>query len=113
MVELGELEKRHGDFEARGVRVVVASSDDLSDAKATQTDFPHLVVLSDHDQALAQALEVLSPQDGPDGRKANAPTTFVMDGTGTVRWVYRPGRFIERLSPDELLAGVEKAGVSR
>ena len=35
------------------------------------------------------------------------PTTFLVDGSGNVRWLFRPERFLVRLSPAELLAAVD------
>ena len=59
MVELGQLEKHVGEFDARGVRIVAVSLDDLADTRETQAKFPHLTILSDHDQMLAQAADMI------------------------------------------------------
>jgi alkyl hydroperoxide reductase subunit AhpC len=107
MVELGELEKRHEDFAKRNVRVAVVSNDDQASASITQASHPHLLVVADTDQKLATALQVIHPGMGPGGTDTNAPTTFLVDGTGTVRWWFRPDRVIVRLSPDELLAAID------
>src|SRR5216684_1243541 len=107
MTELGELEKRHQDFEATQVRVVVVSNDDLATAQATQADFPHLIVVSDPDQIVAKAIQVVHQGMAPGGKDTNVPTTFLVDGSGTVRWLYRPERFIARLSAEDLLAAVK------
>ena len=107
MVELGQLEKRHEEFEKRKVQLVVISNDDQPTARATQADFPHLDVVSDAEQHLAKAIEVIHSGVGPAGSDTNAPTTFLVDGAGTVRWVFRPDRIVYRLSPDELLAAVD------
>jgi hypothetical protein len=45
---------------------------------------------------------------GPKGEDTNAPTTMLVDGAGTVRWIYRADRFMVRLSPDELLKEVDE-----
>src|SRR5262245_36395932 len=108
MVELGELEKRYQDFAKRNVRVVVISNDDQPTARQSQADFPHLVVVADTEQKLAKALDVIHPGVGPGGTDTNAPTTFLVDGAGAVRWLFRPDRFTFRLSPDELLAEIDK-----
>jgi peroxiredoxin len=108
MVELGELEKHYQEFAKRKVQVAVISNDDQAAARQTKAAFPHLVVVADTDQKLAKALQVIHPGVGPGGTDTNAPTTFLVDGTGTVRWLFRPDRIIVRLSPDELLAGIDK-----
>jgi hypothetical protein len=32
----------------------------------------------------------------------------LVDRQGTVRWTFRPERFLDRLSPDELLAAIDQ-----
>jgi peroxiredoxin len=109
MVELGQLERRHGDFQKRQVRVLAISNDSQEVARATQADFPHLGIVSDADQQMAKALEVIHHGAGPGRTDTNAPTTFLVDGTGTVRWLFRPDHFTQRLSPDDLLAAIDRA----
>jgi len=108
MMELGELEKRHQDFDQRKTRIFAISSDDPETARLTQKDFPHLSIVSDAQQQIAKAMQVLDGGKGPNGSDTNAPTTFFVDGAGTVRWVFRPERFITRLSPDELLTAMDQ-----
>jgi peroxiredoxin len=107
MAELGQLEKHQADFDRRHIRVVAISNDDRPTAQQTQADFPHLVVVADTEQHLARAMQVIDPGAGPSGEDTNAPTTFLVDGTGNVRWLFRPERFLVRLSPEELLASVD------
>jgi peroxiredoxin len=109
MVELGELEKNHAEFSKRNVRVYVVSNDDPATARETQTDFPHLIVASDEQQDLAKAIQVIHPGAGRDGTDTNAPTTFLIDGSGQIRWNFRPSRFLERLPPQDLLAAIDKS----
>src|SRR5262249_17656706 len=108
MIELGQLEANWQQFEKRKVRVVVVSIEDLKKAKATQVDFPHLVVASDAERKLAEAVAVVHPHSGPDGGDTSAPTTILLDGSGTVRWTFRPDRVFTRLSPEQVLAAVDK-----
>jgi peroxiredoxin len=108
MVELGELEGHERQFADKHVRVVVISNDDLETARITQADFPHLVVISDADQNIANAMEVIHKDAGRNGSDTNAPTTFLVDGQGQVQWFFRPDRFIERISADELLKSIER-----
>ena len=66
------------------------------------------VVVSDADQTIAKAMDVMHKGAGRDGSDTNAPTTFLIDGQGKVQWLFRPDRFIERLSADELLKSIER-----
>src|SRR5262245_6199517 len=108
MIELGQLEAHWQEFEKRKVRVVVVSVEDQEKARATQADFPHLVVVSDAERKLADAVAVLHPHSAPDGSDTAAPTTILVDGGGTVRWTFRPDRVFTRLSPSQVLEAVDK-----
>ena len=108
MTELGELEAQAGEFEKRNVRIVAASVEGPEEARQTQADYPHLTVVADAEHHLTDALEVIHPKAGPGGQDVAAPTTFLVDGQGTVRWLFRPDRVITRLSPAQLLAAVDE-----
>jgi peroxiredoxin len=65
--------------------------------------------VSDKDENLAKAAELLAPPgQGHDGGDTLAPTTVLVDRYGEVRLVKRPDRFIERFSPDQLLAAAKE-----
>lgn len=106
MAELGELEKQQQEFVRRGVRIVVVSNDDQEAARANQADFPHLLVVADTDEKLAKAVEVIHLGAGPKG-DTFAPTTFLIDGSGKVRWLFRPDHILERLKPAEVLKAID------
>ena len=105
MVELGQLEAAHQEFEKRGARVIVSSLENQEMAKDTQDDFDHLVVVADAERGLANALDVVHRQSAGD---TAAPTTLIVDGHGTVRWLFRPDRFLRRLSPAEVLTALDE-----
>jgi alkyl hydroperoxide reductase subunit AhpC len=108
MTELVQLERRHDDFAKRNTQVLVVSLDGLDDSKKTQADFPHLTVLADQKRGLSEAAGLIHAHAAPDGRDADAPTTILVDRSGTVRWLYRSPSVIARLSPDELLQEVDR-----
>jgi alkyl hydroperoxide reductase subunit AhpC len=108
MIELGQLEESWQEFDKRKVRVVVVSLEDPATALLTQTQFPHLLVLGDSQRGLSEKLEVIHPDSAPDGSDTTAPTTILVDGTGAVRWTFRPGRFFTRLTPGRVLAAVDE-----
>src|SRR5437867_2574980 len=107
MIELGELESHHAEFAQRHVRIVAISNDDQKTASETQADFPHLVLVADAGQPMAKAIGVTHIRAGRDGSDTNAPTTFLVDTDGKVRWMFRPQWFLTRLSAAELLAAVD------
>ena len=86
-----------GEFDARRVRIVAVSLDDLADTRETQAKFPHLTILSDHDETLARAADMIGPQHSPTGEATVSPTTVLVDKSGQVRWVFRPDRYTTRL----------------
>ena len=103
MTELGELESHFQEFKNRRkpVEIVAISTDNREDAQKSQAQFPHLKVVADTDQKMCQTLNVM------DGEDKAAPTTILVDGQGTVRWLFRPDRFLERLSSAQLLAAID------
>jgi peroxiredoxin len=108
MIELGQLERRHEDFVRRNTRVIVVSLEGLDDAQKTQADFPHLLVLADHERGLSEAVELIHAHSAPDGSDTSTPTTILVDQHGTVCWLYRSGEVIARLSPDEVLQAIDQ-----
>jgi peroxiredoxin len=106
MIELGQLEANHAEFDSKNVRIVVVSLESREDAAKTHEEFPHLTAVADKDRQLIVAAGALHPHAAPDGGDAAAPTTVLIDRTGVVRWVFRPDRYLGRISPDDLLAAV-------
>src|SRR5262245_11927777 len=113
MIELGELEAQHAEFDKRKTRVVAVSIDDQETARTTQKDFPHLVVVADSNRKLSTALDVVHPNSAPGGGDTAAPTTVIVDGSGIVRWTFRPDRIFRRLTPAEVLEAVDKHAPAR
>lgn len=108
MIELGQLERHHEAFAARNTRVVVVSMESADDARLTQSDFPHLLVLADAGRGLSEAAALIDPHAAPDGRDVDAPTTILVDRSGQVQWVYRSPAVIARLSPAEVLQAIDE-----
>jgi peroxiredoxin len=108
MIELVQLERRHHDFAKRSTRVLVASLEGLDDARKTEADFPHLVVLADQGRTLSEASGLIHAHAAPDGGDADTPTTILVDRHGTVRWLYRSPEVLARLSPDEVLREIDR-----
>jgi peroxiredoxin len=109
MIELGQLERRHEDFARQKTRVIAVSLEAFDDARKTQRDFPHLLVLSDHGRGLSEAVELVHPHGGRFSwhEDSDYPTTILVDRNGTVRWLHRSS-VIERPSPDELLKVIDE-----
>jgi len=108
MIELGQLERDWQEFDRRKVRVVVISLEGVEEARKTQADFPHLVVVSDADRKLTEAVEGFHARSAPDGSDTSAPTTILVDGNGSIRWTFRPDRVFTRLSPSQVVEAVDR-----
>lgn len=110
MVELGQLNKRHDDFARRNVQVVAVSADSEEVSKLTQKDYGNLIVVADPGQSLIDAVGVRHQgANAETGGDAAAPTTILIDRTGTVRWLFGSDNALHRLSPDEVLAAIDRA----
>jgi peroxiredoxin len=107
MTELGELERHHAEFARRNTRIVVASLEKPDQAKKTQDEFPHLVVVADAERGLSNVADAILPHSGPGGSDTDAPATLLVDRAGTVRFEYRPN-LMTRLSSEELLAAIDE-----
>ena len=66
-----------------------------------------MLILSDAKRSLANAADVIHQRSAPGGGDSSAPTTILIDADGRVRWLFRPTRHIERISPVELLRAVD------
>jgi alkyl hydroperoxide reductase subunit AhpC len=88
--------------------VLVVSLEGLDDARQTQADFPHLIVLADQERSLSEVAGLIHPHAAPDGGDVDVPTTILVDGHGTVRWLYRSPEVFVRLSPDEVLRAIDQ-----
>ncbi len=58
---------------------------------------------------MARVFDLIHEKMGLNQTDTNAPTTFLIDGAGKVRWLFRPDAFVVRLTPDELLAAIDGA----
>ncbi len=108
MMELVQLDRRAADFAERNTRVIAISVEGTEDAQKTQTQFPSLLVLSDQGHDLSNAVDLIHRKAAPDGGDADTPTTILVDKHGKVRWLYRPGEVISRLSPDQVLQAIDE-----
>lgn len=77
-------------------------------ARQTQAEVPHLVVLADEGRSLSEAVDLVHAGAAPGGKDTDAPTTIIVDRSGTVRWLFRPDSAISRLSPDEVLRALDQ-----
>jgi peroxiredoxin len=103
------IEKNLGAFEQAGVRPVAISVDtpeesrDLS-KKAGYT-FP---ILSDRGAEVTRRYDLLHPGGGPEKQDISRPAEFLVDSSGTVRWVNFTEDVRVRARADQMLAAARE-----
>ena len=60
-------------------------------------------LLSDEKREVVRRYDLLHPSGGPDGADISRPGEFLVDATGTVRWVNLTGSVTVRARPEEVL----------
>ena len=65
-------------------------------------------VLSDANAETIRAYGVLHPHGGEDGRDIARPAEFLVDQTGTIRWVNLTESILARLHPDQVLRTIDR-----
>jgi peroxiredoxin len=120
VAELGELRKSYGQILERGVELVAISVDPpaVSERLRQRLDFD-IRFLCDTGGLLMDAVSlrhrggrpaaVAPPAPGapPLGPDIFLPATFLLDGVGVIRWVYRPDTYRMRASPAEVIAAID------
>jgi peroxiredoxin len=101
---LRSFQQRLGEFDARGLRVVAISNE------SPDTNRPHrqelgftFPILSDEKAEVIRRYDLLHAGGGPDGTDIARPAEFLIDSTGTVRWVNLTNSAAVRARPEEVL----------
>ena len=66
--------------------------------------------LSDINSEVIRRYDLLHEGAGPDSRDISRPAEFLIDATGTVRWVNLTKSIAVRARPDEILNAVDALG---
>jgi peroxiredoxin len=101
---LRSFQQRISDFDARGIRVVAISNDPPQVLKVHRArhglTFP---LLSDVNTEVIRRYDLLHAGAGPGHTDIARPGEFLIDRSGTVRWVNLTASFIVRARPEEVL----------
>jgi len=105
---LRSFEQRLNEFHARGVEIVAVSVDSNQDSRklcASQGyTFPFL---SDPKAEVIRRYGVLHPRGGEDGHDIARPAEFLVDASGTIRWVNLAGNIRVRARPEAVLKALD------
>jgi len=100
------------EFSARGIRVVAISVDPAEVnrqlAEKAGLTFP---LLSDPEEKVIRRYDLLHIRGGPKGADIARPAEFLIDPTGTVRWVNLTDDIRVRASGAQVLKVVDQLGV--
>jgi peroxiredoxin len=82
------IEKNLPEFESQGIRPVAISVDppEVSEKLASKKGYT-FTLLCDPKAEVIRRYELLHPAAGPDGKDISRPAEFLVDRSGTVRWV--------------------------
>ena len=103
------MEKNLKEFEAAGVRPVAISVDspEVSRAHAAKAGYT-FPILSDPNAEVIRRYDLLHKGGGEDGKDISRPAEFLVDATGTVRWVNFTEDIRIRARADEMLSAARQ-----
>jgi peroxiredoxin len=102
------FEKRLNEFRARGVEVVAVSVDSNAESRqlcaSRDYTFPFL---SDPKAEAIRRYGVLHPRGGEEGQDIARPAEFLVDASGTIRWVNLTENIRVRARPEAVLKAID------
>jgi peroxiredoxin len=101
---LRSFQQRLSDFNARGIRVAAISVDtpEINQRHCQKMGFTY-TFLSDPKAEVIRRYDLLHPGGGPKGTDIARPGEFLIDATGTVRWVNLTESAAVRARPEQVL----------
>jgi len=110
--QIGQMRDSAAVLAARGVRVLGVATQKRSRLSAyldrNPMPFP---ILADEDRGVSRAYGVYVPVNLESFRIAR-PSSFLLDGTGTVRWLHVGSNQFDRPRPGDVLAQIEALGLA-
>jgi len=103
------FEQHLNEFHQRGVEVVGISVDSPADSRklceSRRYTFPFL---SDDNADTIRRYGVLHPKGGEGGKDIARPAEFLVDATGTIRWVNLTDDIRVRARPESVLMAIDR-----
>jgi peroxiredoxin len=111
---LRSFQQRLSDFNARGIRVVAISVDapEVNVRHRQKLGFTY-TFLSDPKAETIQRYDLLHKGGGPNGTDIARPAEFLIDSTGTVRWVNLTESVTVRAQPEQVLKAFDDVSFTR
>ena len=109
--ELRSFQQKLSEFDARGIRVVGISVDspevNRRQSQKLGYTFP---LLSDPKAEVIRRYDLLHAGAGPKGADIARPAEFLIDSTGTIRWVNLTKNIAVRGRPEQVLKAFDEMG---
>jgi peroxiredoxin len=101
---LRSFQQRLPEFESRGIRVVAISVDtpEINRRQRQKLGYTY-TFLSDPGADVIRRYNLLHREAGPKGADIARPAEFLIDSTGTIRWVNLTENIAVRARPEQML----------
>jgi peroxiredoxin len=111
---LRSFEQRVSDFDARRVRLLAISVDppQINREHCRKQGYT-FTFLSDPQAEVIRRYDLLHPGGGPGHKDIARPAEFVVDSSGTIRWVNLTESVIVRARPEQVLRAIDDLGLAR
>ncbi len=107
------MENYKEQFEARGVRIVALSVDTPEDTldliKRRKLSY---TILCDTERKVIRQYDLVHENGDMQGNQIARPAEFLIDPTGTIRWVNLAENWRIRLRPENFLKALDELGVT-
>ena len=104
------IQQHLADFNRSGVRVAAISVDTpAQSAELCQESGYTFTFLSDGKREVIRQYDLVHAGGGPGGSDIARPAEFLVDATGTVRWVNLTEDYRIRARPEQMLAAIEQS----
>lgn len=109
--ELRSFEQHLGEFSRRGVRLVAISVDppEVTRDECGKRGYA-FTFLSDPKAETIHRYDLVHAGGGPDKEDISRPAEFLVDSSGTVRWVNLTESIVVRARPEEVLKAFDGLG---
>lgn len=108
------FQQQLSEFDKRGIRVVAISIDPPEINKRQSQKLGYTFpLLSDPTTEVIRRYDLLHPGGGPHKENISRPGEFLVDSTGTVRWMKLTESIGVRTRPAEVLAAFDALGIPR
>jgi len=106
---LRSFQQNLSELESRGIHVVAISVDqpDINRRQQQKLGYTY-TFLSDPKAEVIRRYDLLHRGAGPKGRDIARPAEFLIDSTGTIRWVNLTENIAVRARPEQVLEAFEK-----